>query len=251
MSEQLDSAAYYHIAYRPYRIMNPLDDARFLTLAAQCGLGESSRVLDIGSGNGWSSLLLAREFHCHCTLVDISEQWTAQARALFASEGLEALGEIHNMDARSFYPGDAEFDLVLCLGTAPLYGGLSGALKAFARVLNPEGYVIVGEPSARLPLPKRYARYLETLEWDIVGERQLMREIDDRGYELLWNLRSTSDEWDRYMSMQWTAVNNHARLNPGDEQAQEFLDWVRDEQEVYLRYQRHWVEWNVMLLRAM
>lgn len=250
MSEQLDSAAYYHIAYRPHRIMNPLDDARFLTLAAECGLGEYSRVLDIGSGNGWSSLLLARAFHCRCTLVDVSEQWTTQARALFASEGLEALGEIHHMDARSFYPGDAEFDLVLCLGTAPLYDGFSGALEAFTRVIKPDGYVIIGEPSARLPLPKRYAQYLETLQWDVLGERQLMRAIDDCGFELLWNLRSTADEWDRYMSMQWKAVSDHARLHPDDEQAQEFLDWVRDEQEVYLRYQRHWVEWNVMLLRA-
>jgi hypothetical protein len=52
------------------------------------------------------------------------------------------------------------------------------------------------------------------------------------------------------MSMQWKAVSDHARRHPEDEQAQEFLDWVRDEQEVYLRYQRHWVEWNVMLLRT-
>jgi SAM-dependent methyltransferase len=250
MSEHLDSAAYYHIAYGPHRIMNPLDDARFMEITSQCGLGPSSRVFDVGSGNGWSALLLAREWNCHCTQVDVSERWTAQARALFAEHGLSDRCEIHCMDAQHFYPGQAEYDLVLCLGTAPLYGGFGDALKVFARAVRPDGYVIIGEPSARLPLPKRYAQYLEMLQWEVHGERQLMRTIDDSGFELLWNLRSTKYEWDRYMSMQWKAVSDHARAHPDDEQAQEFLDWVRDEQEVYLRYQRHWVEWNVMLLRA-
>ena len=110
--------------------------------------------------------------------------------------------------------------------------------------------MIIGEPTARLPLPKRYAEYLEMLQWDVHGERQLMKMIDDCGYEMLWNLRSTHDEWDRYMSLQWQSVSDHARAFADEEQSQDFLDWVRDEQEVYLRYQRHWVEWNVMLLRT-
>ena len=250
MSEQLDSAAYYHIAYRPHRIMNPLDDHRFLALAAECGLGAESRVLDIGSGNGWASLLLAREYGCHCTQVDVSAQWTEAARALFAGYGLEANTAVHCMDARQFDAGEAEYDLLLCLGTAPVYGGFAEALRVFARAVRPDGFVVIGEPSARLPLPKRYAQYLEMLQWEVHGERQLMRIIDDSGFELLWDLRSTRDEWDRYMGMQWKAVSDHARAFPGDEQAHEFLDWVRDEQEVYLRYQRHWVDWNVLLLRA-
>ena len=250
MSEQLDSAAYYHIAYRSHRIMNPIDDQRFLAIAGQCALGSESRVLDIGSGNGWPALLLARAWGCHCTQVDISAQWTEAARALFDGEACAHLTDIHTMDARQFDPGEADYDLALCLGTAPVYGGFRETLGVFARAVRHDGFVIIGEPSVRLPLPKRYAQYLAMLQWDIHGERELMRIIDDSGFELLWNLRSTRDEWDRYMGMQWKAVSDHAHAHPGDEQAHEFLDWVRDEQEVYLRYQRHWLEWNVMLLRA-
>ncbi|MBE0644126.1 MAG: class I SAM-dependent methyltransferase [Bacteroidetes bacterium] len=250
MKEQLDSAAYYHIAYTRHSIMNPLDDARFLRMASECELGPHARVLDIGSGNGWSALLLARDWNCFCTQVDISEQWTEQARVLFEAHGLSHRTEIHCMEAADFNCEEAPYDLVLCLGTAPVYGGFADALGVFSRCVRPDGYVIIGEPSARLPLPKRYAEYLAMLQWDVHGERQLMRIIDDSGFEMLWNLRSTRDEWDRYMGMQWKAISDHARAHPGDEQANEFLDWVRDEQEVYLRYQRHWVEWNVMLLRA-
>lgn len=250
MSEPLDSAAYYHIAYRPHRIMNPIDERRFLDIAGQCALGPDARVLDIGSGNGWPALMMARAWGCHVTQVDVSPQWTAAARALFDAEGLSHLTAIHTMDAGLFDAGEAEYDLAVCLGTAPVYGGFAEALALFARAVRHDGFVIIGEPSARLPLPKRYAQYLAMLRWTVHGERQLMRIIDDSGFELLWNLRSTRDEWDRYMSMQWKAVSDHARAFPGDEQAHEFLDWVRDEQEVYLRYQRHWLDWNVLLLRA-
>ncbi|MBR9977197.1 MAG: class I SAM-dependent methyltransferase [Bacteroidetes bacterium] len=250
MSEQLDSAAYYHIAYRPHSIMNPLDERRLLMMAAQCELREDSRILDVGSGNGWSVLQITREWNCYSTQVDVSEQWTQQARELFDEYGLSDRTEIHCMDVRQFHIEDDSFDLVLCLGTAPLYGGFEGALRTLAGCVKPDGYVIIGEPSMRHPLPKRYAQYLAMLRWDVLGERELMHIIDRSGFELLWNLRSTRDEWDIYMSKQWKAVSDHARLYPEDEEAHEFLDWVRDEQEVYLRYQRHWVDWNVMLLRA-
>ncbi|MFZ1729042.1 MAG: class I SAM-dependent methyltransferase [Bacteroidota bacterium] len=250
MSEQLDSAAYYHIAYQQHRIMNPLSDERFLLLAEQCELGPESRVLDIGSGNGWSSLLLAKEWDCSSVQVDISEYWTDQARSLFGAHGFSARTAIHCMDAKNFAHEEAAYDLVVCLGTAPVYGGFAEALQVFSSCLKPDGRVIIGEPSARLPLPKRYAEYLKMLQWEVHGERQLMRIIDDGGFEMLWNLRSTQDEWDRYMSLQWQSVSDHARAFADEEQSQDFLEWVRDEQEVYLRYQRHWVEWNVMLLRA-
>ncbi|MBN1448696.1 MAG: class I SAM-dependent methyltransferase [Bacteroidetes bacterium] len=251
MADQLESAAYYHIAYEPHSIMNPLSDERFLLLARQCGLDRNSRVLDIGSGNGWSSYLLCREFGCHSTQIDISEQWTARARLLFSREGLSTHTDIHCMDAASFFCEDNAYDLVLCLGTALLYEGFGPALDVFARTIRRNGCIIIGELSAEPPLPKRYKDYLASFDWDMTGSRTLLRAIDDRGLELLWALRSTPDEWDRYMSMQWKAVSDRARAHPDDAQLQEFLDWARDEQETYLRYQRHHVDWNVFLLRRL
>lgn len=249
MSEQLNSVEYYHIAYRPHAIMNPLADERLLLLAAQCGLNASSRILDIGSGNGWASLLLCRAYGCHSTQVDVSEQWTGRARALFEAEGLSSATDIHCMDASAFFLEPDAYDLVLCLGTAPVFGGFGPALDAFLGCLKDRGHIIVGETSAEPPLPRRYREYLDSFGWDILPSRTLLREIDEAGLEMLWALRSTHDEWDRYMSMQWSAVSDHARARPDDPQAQEFLEWVRDEQEAYLRFQRHWVDWNVFLLR--
>jgi cyclopropane fatty-acyl-phospholipid synthase-like methyltransferase len=249
MSEQLDSAAYYHIAYEHHAIMNPLSDERLLLLAEQCGLNAHSRVLDIGGGNGWSSFLLCRKWGCHVTQVDVSEKWTERSRQLFEKHGLSDHTDIQCIDAVSFFLEDGAYDMVLCLGTAAVYGGFAAALRKLSRCIKADGYIIVGETSAEPPLPRRYNEYLETSGWKILSARALLRSIDDHGLEVLWALRSTHDEWDRYMNMQWQAISDHTRLHPQDEEVQEFADWARDEQETYLRYQRHLVDWNVFLLR--
>lgn len=251
MADQFDSAAYYHIAYDPHAIMNPLSDERFLLLAAQCGLGEASRVVDVGSGNGWTSYLLCLAYGCHSTQIDVSEQWTMRARELFAREQLSDRTEIHCMDASAFYYNDASYDLALCLGTAPVFGGFADALARLSRTITPDGFIIIGEPSVEATLPKRYREFLESNEWEILTSRSLLRAIDDSGLEPLWALRSTPDEWDRYMSMQWKAISDRARAHPDDATQQEFLEWVRDEQETYLRFQRHHVDWNIFLLRPL
>ncbi|MDT8322658.1 MAG: class I SAM-dependent methyltransferase [Bacteroidota bacterium] len=251
MGEQLDSAAYYHIAYDAHGIMNPLDDSRFLFLAEQCGLNANARILDIGSGNGWSSLLLCRTFGCHSVQVDVSPQWTARARALFVKEALSDHTEIHCMDAAAFHLEDASYDLIVCLGTAAVYGGFAPALEVLRPALRDGGTVIIGEPSAESPLPRRYREYLDALGWGILDARALLRAIDDSGFEALMVLRSSGDEWDRYMGMQWKAISDRLRSAPGDAQLREFAEWARDEQESYLRFQRHWVDWNVFLLRTL
>lgn len=230
--------------------MNPLGDDRFLLLARQCGLSPNSNVLDIGGGNGHASLLLCREWHCRVTLVDISMQWTTLARSGFDDAGFGDSIIILRQDASTFTCEPHSIDLTLCLGTSPIYGGFSPTLRTLRTMVAPGGHIIIGEPCMDRMPPHRYREYLEKLNWIIHPSHTLLRSIADNDCELLWLLRSTHDEWDRYMSLQWQAIAAHAAANPGDTQAQEFLDWSHDEQEVYLRYQRHSVDWNIMLLRV-
>jgi ubiquinone/menaquinone biosynthesis C-methylase UbiE len=245
------STAYYHIAYRDHDIMNPVSDERFMLLARQCGLSETSRVIDIGGGNGHAALLLCREWGCSVEHIDVSPQWTAEARRRFSDAGLASLLRIQCANAADFSVQGREADLVICLGTTPIYGGFSAALGALRGALRPGGYLIVGEPTQDRSVPLRYKEYLARMEWDICSSRDILGAIATHAFELHWMLRSTKDEWDRYMSMQWSAVARHAVAHPHDEQAQEFLEWMRDEQDVYLRYQRHWIDWNVMLLESL
>ncbi|MCZ7558014.1 MAG: class I SAM-dependent methyltransferase [Bacteroidia bacterium] len=244
------TTAYYHIAYSDHDIMNPISDERFMLLARQCGLSESSRVIDIGGGNGHAALLLCREWGCRVEHIDVSPQWTAEARRRFSDAGLEALVQLRCADASDIVLDDRDVDLVICLGTTPIYGDFRAALGVLHRALRPGGHLIIGEPTQDRSVPLRYKEYLARMQWHICSSRDILGAVAAHDCEMLWLLRSTKDEWDRYMSMQWHAITRHAAEHPHDAEAQEFLEWMRDEQDVYLRYQRHWIDWNVMLLRT-
>jgi cyclopropane fatty-acyl-phospholipid synthase-like methyltransferase len=250
MKQDAETIAYYRIAYRNHGIMNPLADDRLLLLAGQCGLNASSHILDVGCGNGHAALLLCNRWDCSATLLECSPEWTNEARQRFRDAGREHRLVTHCMDAEEYEGGEPAFDLAICLGTAEVYGGFALALEALRRLVRRGGHIIIGEVSMDITPPARYRKYLEEFQWNIQPSGKLLHAIHERELELLWALRSTTDEWDSYMSLQWQAIAGHAALHHDDAQAKVFLEWSRDEQETYLRYQRHYVDWNVMLLRV-
>ena len=248
---EFDSTAYFHAAYSRHGIMNPLGDRRLLDAAGHCGLHSGSRILDIGSGNGWASFLLSRQWGCHATFVDPSPVWTQKAAALFSNNGIENRVELHQLEATDYSYEIESFDLVLCLGTTPVYGGFRQAILSLLPALAPGGMLLIGEPTIDSTPPKRYSNFLAEWGWNVLSISKVLKECDQLGLELLYSVRSTHEEWDNYMNLQWLAIIENARFNPGDEQAQDFLDWMRDEQEVYLRFQRHHMDWNLLLLRPL
>jgi cyclopropane fatty-acyl-phospholipid synthase-like methyltransferase len=252
MSEQeedIDLQAYYHVAYGLHGIMNPLADERLIWIGALCGLDASSHVLDIGSGNGHASLVLTREFGCSVELVDVSEKWTALAVERFREAGLAGRANITCMDAAEYRIEPGRFNMIICLGTAQALGGFKDALKRVLPGLAAGGHVVIAEPSVDVTLPASFASYLRRSGWAIPSSRHYMRTLDHLNLEVSAVLRSTADEWDRYMSLQWKAIADHAREHPDDLEAVAFLDWMRDEQEMYLLRQRHYVQWDIYVVK--
>ncbi len=250
MSDYFDHNGYYHVAYERHTIMNPLSEDRMVFLGSQCGLSPRSRILDIGSGKGWASLLLVKEFGAHAVCVDNSERWIAQSKQLFSSTGMSDRAEFHCMDADVMPLGNECYDLILCLGTAAIFGSFEKAIRRLRSALSPHGHLIIGEPSVEKHTPKDYLRYLAESGWILMNAQSLFCQIRDNDYELLHALRSTKAEWDLYMGLQWKAISDNASAHPDDFAAQEYLEWMEDEQEAYLRYQRHFVDWNIFLLRG-
>lgn len=246
-----DTTAYYHIAYGPHAIMNPISDDRFLFLVRHCLAPGARRALDIGSGKGHAALLLTDHCALHVEQVDISAQWTAEAAALFTARGLADRTTIHCMDAALYEASIGSFDLIVCLGTAAIHGDVTRALAALVPALSPDGILLLGEATIDATIPRRYEQHLAEQGWHVPSSRDLLEAFDAASLELVMAMRSTHDEWDRYMSLQWKAVSDHARAHPDDEQAHEFLDTARDEQELYLRYQRRFMDWTVFALRPL
>jgi ubiquinone biosynthesis O-methyltransferase len=115
-----------------------LDDAYVDQLLTQISV---TRVLDVGAGTGRYALKLARQ-GAHVTALDQSPEMLAVARQVALSEGLSIDFRLASVeDALPF--DDAQFDLVTCALMLCHVPDLSGAVREFARVLQPGGHLII------------------------------------------------------------------------------------------------------------
>jgi predicted O-methyltransferase YrrM len=249
MESVLSYAQYYSIAYERMRILNPIPEDAFGLFADLAKLDQSSHILDIGSGKGYTALALTNHAGCVSTQVDISDEWNRRARTLFEQHELLEKTTIIGADASEFTIEKERYDMIICLGNSPIYGGYAQAVEAFMPGLKEQGTILIGEATIREDIPADYQSYLEQLEWILPNEEELILAIEEQNLELLYARRSSVEEWDQYMGMQWTTVNDYIRDHPQDDITGELVDWLRDEQESYLRFQRHFVDWTVYLLR--
>lgn len=100
----------------------------------------ADRVLEIGTGSGYLTALLA-SLAAEVVTVDIVPEFTASATQKLRAHGIENV-VLHSGDAARDWPDDAGFDVIVLTGSTPL---LSGALPRRLRV-GGRLFAIVGEP---------------------------------------------------------------------------------------------------------
>lgn len=235
---------YYVVAESTHEFQNPTSEEKLLLLGKRLGLGEGSRVLDIASGRGGPAILLARETGCSVHGIEISPDFHAVAVERAAEAGVDdrvtfALG---NAAEASLEP--EAYDAALCLGASFVYGDLVRTIDALAPAVRPGGHVVVGEPYwRRLPLPDDYAdrgNPWTTLEGSVVI-------FETTGLPVVSVLASSEDDWDRYETLHWQAVEQWLAVNPGDPEADEVRRRHTREKHTYLRYGRDFLGWAIFV----
>jgi ubiquinone/menaquinone biosynthesis C-methylase UbiE len=86
--------------------------AATVDLADAVELCKSDRVLDVGSGIGGPARLIAHDFGCHVTGVDLTDEFCRVARELNRRVGLDEQIEIRRGDALDLPFVDGEFSVV-------------------------------------------------------------------------------------------------------------------------------------------
>jgi SAM-dependent methyltransferase len=202
---------YHAIAEHDHDIQNPTSPAKIRQMGEWIGLGPESRVLDVASGKGAPALVLASSYACRVTCVERYEGFVAAARARVAEAGLGELIEVVESDAREF-PLEAEgWDAALCLGATFVWDDLEGTLSALVPAVRPGGHVVVGEP---------YWRRNPSVGTDTMGYVSLSEtasRVERRGLTLIGLISSSTDDWDRYESLHWRAVEDWLAENDDDE----------------------------------
>jgi protein-L-isoaspartate(D-aspartate) O-methyltransferase len=102
----------------------------------------TDRVLEVGTGSGYLTALLAARAG-EVVSVDIVPEFTTAAREKLRAHGFENVA-LHSGDAARDWPDDAGFDVIVLTGSTPLLS------DAFRRRLRANGrlFAVVGEAPA-------------------------------------------------------------------------------------------------------
>ena len=105
-------------------------------LGKLAGLAHGMRVLDIGSGLGGPARTLAREFGCHVTGVDLSQEFATAATVLSDRVGLSRQVDFHQADALRLPFADRQFDTVCMIHVSMNIADKDALFKEARRVLK-------------------------------------------------------------------------------------------------------------------
>jgi SAM-dependent methyltransferase len=213
-------------------------------LGRRLGLSPDSHVLDIASGRGGPALLLAREHGCTWHGIEISPDFHAVAVERAAKTGLADRVTFELADAAEATHEPESYDAALCLGASFVYGSLADTVDALAPAVRPGGHVVVGEPYwRRLPLPDDYEDRREpwtTLEGTVVA-------FETSGLSVVSVIASSEDDWDRYETLHWQAVERWLADNADDPDAPDIRERHERYKRNYLRHQREYLGWAIFV----
>jgi len=108
----------------------------------ECRLPKGSRVLDVGCGAGVLAVELARRGHV-VDGIDASRAMIEQASQVLIDAGVANNVHVQSGDAHDLPFASATYDFVVSLGVLPFVHTPARALSEMARVVKPDGYVLL------------------------------------------------------------------------------------------------------------
>jgi arsenite methyltransferase len=123
-------------------------------LVELCHIGEGSRVLDVGCGAGQTPCFLVKRYDCRVVGVDINERMVERSRERAEREGVADRTEFRVADAQDLPFEDDSFDAVITESVTAFPEDKQGAVREYARVTRPGGYVGLNESTwLKVPPP--------------------------------------------------------------------------------------------------
>jgi sarcosine/dimethylglycine N-methyltransferase len=117
-------------------------------LARLAGLGQRARVLDVGGGLGGPARMLAAQFGCRVTVIDLTDSYVRTGEALTARLRLADRVAHRVGDALALDVGADAFDVVWTQNSGMNIADKERLYAGFARVLCPGGLLAIQEPMA-------------------------------------------------------------------------------------------------------
>jgi len=117
-------------------------------LARVAGLAPGMRVLDVGGGLGGPARMLAAEFGCHVTVIDLTESYVHAAAMLTERLRLGHRVSHHVGNALDLPFDDGAFDVVWTQNSGMNIADKARLYAGFGRVIRAGGLLTIQEPMA-------------------------------------------------------------------------------------------------------
>lgn len=163
--------------YAAYRV--PYPEALIAFVAARCGLGSGSRVLDLGCGPGPLAVAFAR-LGCAVTAMDPEPDMLAAAARQSADAGVT----IELLEGSSYDLGKhhGPFQAVV-MGRSFHWMDRDATLRELDRLIHPSGVVVLfGDRQLATP-GGNWPSLLHDLSWELVPDRMAQRRHANPGWE--------------------------------------------------------------------
>lgn len=246
----MDKWKYYDITHRNHVWLNPMLPEKFDRFIQLLNLDSDVKAIDIACGKGEFLLRLAESYQIAGTGIDISPYFIAEARAQYRQRAPEAEIDFIELDGAEFKPEvSQQFYLAACIGASWIYGGHAGTLDALIGLIQPNGWVIVGEPFWLGDPSQNYLDATETGRHEFGTHYENVKAGEERGLNLVHTFVSTLDEWDMYEGLKWIAADEFARDHPDDPDLEDLQDQVANEKELYLKWGRDTLGWAIYIFR--
>jgi len=235
---------WYAVAERDHTIQNPTSDDKIRLLGERLRLTPTATVLDVACGKAGPAVVLSRSFGCHITGIERAQEFAAAARERVEAAGLADRIEILEHDAADVELGRERYDVVMCLGASFVWKGLPGTLSALTPRARSGGHVVVGEPYWR-----RWPLSADVDDEGFVSLAETANRFADAELELVGLIASSEDDWDRYETLHWQAVEEWLADHPDDPDAPEFRRRNARYRDDYLQRQRELLGWAIFIAR--
>jgi SAM-dependent methyltransferase len=235
---------YWDIAEAEHDIQNPTSREKLLQLGGYLRLDPETRVLDVACGKCGPAILFAQAYGCRILGIEKAPEFVAEAHERIEAAGVSHLIEVVEGDAKAVPLEPEAFDVTLCLGATFAYDGLPGTLDALVPATRIGGRVAVGEPYWReWPLPAGVD------DMACVPLRETLQRFEAAGLALTGIIESSLQDWDRYESQHWRALEDWLAANPDDPDAPAIRTRHEKARSDYFAWERRLLAWAIFVSR--
>ena len=233
----------WEMVERDHVIQDPTSPEKIRLLGDYVRLDAGSRVLDMGCGKGGPAVVLAEAFGCRILGVELREAFAAEARARVMERGLEQLIDVRTADAAAFELEPDSYDVAMAIGTCFIWGDIGHAARALVPAVKRGGHLALGEPYWLSQPPEGVDRE------PFVSLPETVARLEAAGVRLTGIIAASQDDWDRYESLHWRAVEEWLAANPAHPHAAAIRERHRASLAAYLDHQRPLLGWAILVAR--